>query len=63
MDEITPSRIRATRLERGLTLREASEQVGVTLNTFARWERGERDPSRGPRLVVAALSAWLEDRG
>ena len=32
------------REERGLSQREAAAAVGVSTNTWARWERGERTP-------------------
>lgn len=43
MDRLAAN-IRRLRLRRGLTLREAAAQAGVTLNTWARWERAERTP-------------------
>ena len=51
-----PQTIKHARLARGLTQRQAAEQLGVPRHTWARWERGERHP-RG--LYALALARWL----
>ena len=53
---MTGPEIRAERLRRKLTQREAAAQVGVPANTWARWERGERHPKG---LSLAALARWM----
>lgn len=47
--------LKATRAARGLNLREAAEQSGVSFNTIARIERG-KDCTHGHAL---ALQAWI----
>jgi len=51
-----PTRIRATRASRGLTLDQAAEQIGVGRMTLWRWEVGRCSP-RG--LQLASLVQWL----
>ena len=46
--------IRSRRKNIGLTQKELSEQVGVSTNTVARWERGEFQPSWSDFLRVCA---------
>ena len=53
---MTAEQIRAERLRRKLTQREAAAQVGVPGNTWARWERGKRHPKG---LSLAALARWM----
>ena len=38
---MTPTDLKATRERLGLTQSQAAARVGVTENTWARWERGE----------------------
>jgi DNA-binding transcriptional regulator YiaG len=38
---MSPDEIRATRERLGLTQTEAAQRLGVSENTWARWERGE----------------------
>ena len=40
-----PHRFRQARAERGFTLKRASEELGVSLNTVWRYERGDIQPS------------------
>jgi len=44
------SEIRAARLRAGLTQEGLARQIDVTMNTVARWERGEFAPS--PELAA-----------
>jgi DNA-binding transcriptional regulator YiaG len=62
MEKIDPARIRAVRCKHNLTQKEAAADLGVTVTTWARWERSERDPTRGPRLVYNALLAWITEK-
>ena len=38
-------RLRALRLEKGLTLKEVSSILGINLMTYAHYEHGDREPS------------------
>jgi transcriptional regulator with XRE-family HTH domain len=49
---IDGQRLRAIRRELGWTQRELADEAGVTANTVARWERGERPI---PRMLVSLL--------
>ena len=40
-----PARFKQARLDKGLTLKQASEEIGVRLNTIWRYENGEIHPS------------------
>lgn len=40
----SPSRVRAARLDAGLSQREVAEKAGLSLDTVARTERGDHDP-------------------
>lgn len=53
MDRLAAN-IKLFRKKRGLVQREAAAAVGVTLNTWARWERGERipKPERWDRIAA-----------
>jgi transcriptional regulator with XRE-family HTH domain len=41
---MTPEELRRIRDGMGWTQTEAADKVGVTRNTWARWERGEVEP-------------------
>ncbi len=47
--------LRARRKERGLTLAQVAEGVGVAIPTVSRWETGAIDPTIENKLAVAAL--------
>ena len=54
--------IRSRRKNINLTQKELAEQVGVSTNTVARWERGETEPSFSDFLrVCAVLGMKMED--
>ncbi|MFI6392231.1 helix-turn-helix domain-containing protein [Nonomuraea sp. NPDC050540] len=55
-----PGLIRA-RLQRGLTQERAAEQIGVSLSTWARWERGTQNVRPFYRTVVA--EQWGAEQG
>ncbi len=38
-------RLKDLRMEKGLTLKQLSEHIGVSFNTISRWEREERVPN------------------
>lgn len=48
-----PERLKARRLELGLTQERAAEKLGVDESTVGRWERGRRmgDPEQRKRLA------------
>ena len=46
--------LRALRKSKKMTLHEASESIGVSLNTVYRWEHGEAAPTRSRMNDVAA---------
>lgn len=50
------SRLREKRLSRGLSLRQAAQEVGVSATTFSRVERGDHLPDRENLLQLAN---WL----
>lgn len=49
---MTPEELRAIREELGLQQNEAPPLFGVALNTYKRWERGERSIP-GPVVILA----------
>ncbi len=49
---MSPSELKEARSALGLTQKELGEQLGVTANTVARWERGERTI---PEFLTLAL--------
>jgi len=55
-----PARLLSFRETEGLTQREAAALLGVPVNTWARWERGDISPKAG--LYRAALEALLDRR-
>jgi DNA-binding XRE family transcriptional regulator len=56
-DRRFPALLRLTRLARGLTQEQAAREVGTSVNTWARWERGSMTPSAHRNRV----EDWLED--
>ena len=46
-------RLRMIRKERGLTQEEASKEINISLNSYCRYERNEREPT-APILVQMA---------
>ncbi len=38
-------RLKDLRMEKGLSLKQLSEHIGVSFNTISRWEREERVPN------------------
>lgn len=52
--------LRDARLARGWTQRAAGEQLGVSANTVARWERGERVPGSLAQLRLGELLGLQE---
>ena len=51
--------IRDTRKEYGLTQEQLARELGVTLITVNRWERGITKPSP---LALKVLELWLKDK-
>lgn len=43
------------RLDRGLSVRQAAEQIGVAAGTLAQAETGERQPHPGSALKIAVF--------
>lgn len=52
--------VRAIRSVLGMTQEELARTMGVSRVTVARWESGERKPSR---MAIRFLSCLLESRG
>lgn len=48
------SLLESLRVDRGLTIRDASEQAGVAVRTLMRYESGERDRPHGNALEKLA---------
>ena len=44
MENIFGERLKELRLEKGVSLKEVGDAVGVTLNTISNYERGVREP-------------------
>ena len=54
--------IKSCRKNIGLTQKELAEKVGVSMNTVARWERSESEPSRSDFLkLCVVLGMKMED--
>lgn len=51
---MTPEQIKDWRVKKGWTQERLARAVGVSVNTVARWERGERTPDRGSRIALHA---------
>jgi DNA-binding transcriptional regulator YiaG len=47
--------LKSSRLRLNLTQAEAAKLCGVDPNTWARWERGERQPGAPARKLIALL--------
>ena len=47
--------LRTLRLNRGLTVKEAAQRMGVPTTTLAAAERGERKPDPGNALAIASF--------
>ena len=47
--------IRSRRKNLNMTQKELAEKVGVSMNTVARWERGETEPSFSDFLKLCAV--------
>ncbi len=53
-------RVKAWRTAYNLTQRQAAELVGVDPNTWARWERNEREtPAPVHRLLIVLSQLWV----
>ena len=48
--------VRERRVEMGMTQRDLAGELGVSVNTLARWERGEVEVAH-PRMLSLALDA------
>lgn len=58
--EMTPAELRCLREELRLTVRALSNAIGQTYKTIARWESGERAPSRYSANALADLAAFTD---
>jgi transcriptional regulator with XRE-family HTH domain len=56
--ETLPDRLRKTRLRRGLSLRQAGEEIGVNFTTVRRIETGEDASIKSAVKVLA----WLDGK-
>ena len=50
-----PERLKALRLEAGLTQKQISETLGINQPQYARWEKGGREPSKETLQKFAEL--------
>lgn len=48
-----PERLLALRLERGLSQKSLVKEMGFALNTYVRYERGEREPDASALVQMA----------
>lgn len=48
-----PKRLRKLRNRRGMNQKALGECCGVSKNTVARWERGEREPAMSSLIKIA----------
>ena len=55
LPEITPGMIRTVRRMRGLTQRQAAEQLGIHPITLCRWESGKHKPMG---VHLSLLERW-----
>ena len=51
--ELTPARLRARRRALGLSQRALAQMLGVSANTLARWEQGQRGVGNPSMLRLA----------
>lgn len=58
---MTPQQIRTIRAWFNLTQEQLGERVGVSQNTVARWEMGQRHPGGPARLLLGQL--WEQMQG
>ena len=49
------NKLKDLRKKLGLTQKELAEELGVLTNTLARWEQGERAPSRSSLTLLKEL--------
>src|SRR5215217_8395198 len=62
MQRLLPRKLRLLRAERGLTLSEAAEQIGVTRDTLSDLERGRRHPHAPTlRKIAAGYGVGLQE--
>ena len=47
--------MKAERARRGLSAREVSELIGVSVNQISRWETGEKEPSASNIIKLSRL--------
>ena len=52
-----PAEVRAARLQRGLSHRQAATEMGVAYADLCRFENGKKDPQLS---TIKKLAAWLE---
>ncbi len=52
---MTPSEIKSYRVKARLTQRQAASVIGVSTNTWARWERGVSKPSYFHELCIGRV--------
>jgi transcriptional regulator with XRE-family HTH domain len=52
-----PPYLKALRKTKGITQARAARYVGVTSNTWARWERGEVEPSGPAKKLIAMMAS------
>jgi transcriptional regulator with XRE-family HTH domain len=53
----TQTDLKALRKTKGITQVRAARFCGVTPNTWARWERGEIEPSRPAKKLIAMMAS------
>ena len=58
---MSPQQIRTIRAWFNLTQQELADKVGVSANTVARWEGGDRNPSRP--VVKLLQQLWEQMKG
>lgn len=61
-ERVHPDQLRARRRGLGLTQAQLAERLGISANTIARWERGEKVPAT-PRMLHYALTALEHAHG
>lgn len=53
--QILGNRLLALRKEKGLTQRETAKSVGISFNSYCRYELGEREPTASTILAMAGF--------